>query len=82
MREGTPNSPRDSDCFGLLTDIAFNRLLLQVYQADITRDMVYYYEGIANPSAKEERHSNAFYAALACKMENQSDNAGFFFKEK
>ena len=44
--------------------------------------MVYYYEGIANLSAKEEQHSNLFYAALACKMENQRDNAGFFFKEK
>ncbi len=82
MREGTHNSPRDSDCFGLLADIALNRLLLQVYQADIARDMVYYYEGIANLSAEEEWHSNAFYAALACKMENQSDNAGFSFKEK
>jgi hypothetical protein len=44
--------------------------------------MVYYYEGIANLYAKEEGHSNAFYAALACKIENQSDNAGFFFNEK
>ncbi len=35
MREGTPNSPRDFDCFGLLTHIALERLLLQVYQADI-----------------------------------------------
>jgi hypothetical protein len=82
MREGTPNSPRDSGSFGPLTDIAFNRLLLQVNQADIARDMVYYYEGIANLSAEEEWHTNAFYAALACKMENQSDNAGLFFKEK
>ncbi len=35
MSEGTPNSPRDFDCFGLLTHIALNWLLFQVYQADI-----------------------------------------------
>jgi hypothetical protein len=35
MRKGTPNSPREFDCFGLLTHIALNRLLSQVYQADI-----------------------------------------------
>ncbi len=35
MREGTPNSPRDFDCFGLLTHIALKWLLSQVYQADI-----------------------------------------------
>ncbi len=35
MKEGAPNSPREFDCFGLLTHIALKRLLLQVYQADI-----------------------------------------------
>jgi hypothetical protein len=35
MSEGTPNSPRDFDCCSVLTDIASNRLLLQVYQTDI-----------------------------------------------
>ncbi len=35
MREGTPNSPRDFDCFSLLTHIALKRLLSQVYQTDI-----------------------------------------------
>jgi hypothetical protein len=36
MRKGTPNSPRDFDCFSLLTHIALNWLLLHIYQADIT----------------------------------------------
>jgi hypothetical protein len=35
MSEGTPNSPREFDCCSVLTDIALNRLLLQVYQTDI-----------------------------------------------
>ncbi len=35
MSEGTPNSPREFDCFGLLTHIALNRLLSQGYHTDI-----------------------------------------------
>ena len=44
--------------------------------------MVLYYEDIASLFSKEEWHMNAFYAAEACKIESQSENAGFFFKEK
>ncbi len=35
MSEGTPNSPREFDCCSVLTDIASNWLLSQVYQTDI-----------------------------------------------